>query len=46
MMMIILMTTMAMTDDGGNDSDKLMTNGMNRRTSLVRATVQGFSLPL
>ena len=56
-MMMIFMTTMAMTDDDGDDSDKLMTNSINSDqklrildnvsgTSLVRATAQRLSLPL
>ena len=35
MMMMIFMTTMAMTDDDGDDSDKLMTNGMNSNQKLT-----------
>ena len=34
MMMIIFMTTMVMTADDGDDSDKLMTNGMNSNQKL------------
>ena len=56
-MMMILMKTMTMKDDDGDDSDKLMTNGMNSNqklrildnvsgTSLVGATAQRLSLPL
>ena len=57
MMMMIFMKTMAMTGDDGDDSDKLMTNGMNSNqklrilenvsgTSLATATAQRLSLPL
>ena len=50
MMMMIFMTTMAMTDDDADDSDKLITNGMNismfLELVLARATVQGLCLPL
>ena len=33
-MMMIFMTTMAMTDDDSDDGDKLMTNGMNSNQKL------------
>ena len=34
MMTVIFMTTTAMTDDDGDDGDKLMTNGMNSNQKL------------
>ena len=47
---MIFMTTMAMTDDDADDSDKLITNGINismfLELVLVRGTVQGLCLPL